>query len=381
MASIWRHPNSRYFTACFRDQNGRQRRITTKSTDRRKAAKIADSFEKVAREKRTRTHVLRVIAQLHEEIGGQPICRTSLREFATSWLVEKEASTVAVTSDFYRASVAKLLRFLGERAEFPINEITKQDLLSYRKSLIGKVSAKTINHDFAAIRMLFRSARKEDVIEKDPAETIAALRTARNGASSARRAFTLDELRTILSVADDEWRSMILVGLYSGQRLSDVGRLTWENVDLERGEIRLVTSKTGKRLIIPLATPLLRHLESMGSSDNPRAPLHPRAAEIIRREGKSSTLSRQFAELLSTAGLRLRKSHQGEGKGRSAVRESHGPSFHSLRRTATTLLHEAGVPAAVCQALIGHDSEAMHELYVKVGHEALQKAAAALPEL
>ena len=56
-------------------------------------------------------------------------------------------------------------------------------------------------------------------------------------------------------------------------------------------------------------------------------------------------------------------------------------SFHSLRRTATTLLHEAGVPAAVAQAFIGHDSEAMHELYVSVGREALQRAAASLPDL
>ena len=45
------------------------------------------------------------------------------------------------------------------------------------------------------------------------------------------------------------------------------------------------------------------------------------------------------------------------------------------------LLHEAGVPAAVAQALIGHDSKAMHELNVSVGREALEKAAAPLPEI
>jgi hypothetical protein len=45
----------------------------------------------------------------------------------------------------------------------------------------------------------------------------------------------------------------------------------------------------------------------------------------------------------------------------------------SLRRTVTTFLHEAGVPSAVAQALIGHDSEAMHELYISVGREALEK--------
>jgi integrase len=56
-------------------------------------------------------------------------------------------------------------------------------------------------------------------------------------------------------------------------------------------------------------------------------------------------------------------------------------SFHSLRRTATTLLHEAGVPSAVAQALIGHDSEAMHGIYISVGREALEKATAASPEI
>jgi hypothetical protein len=34
-------------------------------------------------------------------------------------------------------------------------------------------------------------------------------------------------------------------------------------------------------------------------------------------------------------------------------------SFHSLRGTATTLLHEAGVPSSVAEALIGHDGERM----------------------
>jgi integrase len=56
-------------------------------------------------------------------------------------------------------------------------------------------------------------------------------------------------------------------------------------------------------------------------------------------------------------------------------------SFHSLRRTATTLLHEAGIPEAVAQALIGHDSTAVHEVYISVGREALVKAAASFPDV
>jgi hypothetical protein len=41
----WRHPESQYWTACFRDKNGRQRRISTKETNSKKALKVAEEFE------------------------------------------------------------------------------------------------------------------------------------------------------------------------------------------------------------------------------------------------------------------------------------------------------------------------------------------------
>jgi site-specific recombinase XerD len=52
-----------------------------------------------------------------------------------------------------------------------------------------------------------------------------------------------------------------------------------------------------------------------------------------------------------------------------------------MRLSATTLLHEAGIPQAVAQALIGHDSAAVHEVYISVGREALVKAAASFPDV
>jgi hypothetical protein len=44
-------------------------------------------------------------------------------------------------------------------------------------------------------------------------------------------------------------------------------------------------------------------------------------------------------------------------------------------------MHEAGVPDAVVQAMIGHDSEAMHQHYIGVGQEAMKAAANSLPQL
>jgi integrase len=173
---------------------------------------------------------------------------------------------------------------------------------------------------------------------------------------------------------------LVLFGLYSGQRLYDLAELTWDNVDLVRGELRLKVRKTGKRLILPLAAPLRKHLENLPGSDVPGAPLHPRAFEIVRQQGRSGSLSIQFASLLEQAGFREKKPRS-QGKGRSAQREGNKLSFHSLRHTAVSLLKDAGIPEAVVMEMIGHDSKQMSAHYTHVGREALEKAAAALPQI
>jgi len=202
--------------------------------------------------------------------------------------------------------------------------------------------------------------------------------------SEQKRPFTLAELQAILAVANPEWRSLILFGLYTGQRLGDLVSLSWNNIDLERGEVRLVTSKTSRTMIIPMAAPLRSHIESLPAGDNPQAPLHPRAFAVLSQTGNVSTLSIAFGDLLVQAGLRANPSsgnHRNRGVGHSGRRRINALSFHSLRRTATTLLHEAGVPSTVAQALIGHDSEEVHSDYITIGREALRAAVNQFPHL
>jgi integrase len=381
MASIWRHPRSQYWTACFRDLKGRQRRITTKVSDRKTARKIAQEYEETIRTERTVKQLNETLDRLHEEVSGQKVIRTTLRGYVAEWLATKEPETARSTLAFYRGSLGKFVTFLGGRAEVPLSRINRTEIVAFRNALAAKLSSKTVNHDLKAVRMLFRSARRDGLVSEDPAEFVEPVRRENRLPEGNRRNFTLGELRVVLDAADLEWRSMILFGLYTGQRLGDIATLCWSNIDLTRGELRFVTRKTARTMILPLAEPLRHHIENLDAGDDPRAPIHPRAFGLITAQKKSSMLSRQFGELLAQVGLREHKTHKSEGKGRGNVRTIAALSFHSLRRTATTLLHEAGIPAAVAQALIGHDSEAVHELYISVGREALQKAADALPKL
>ena len=202
----------------------------------------------------------------------------------------------------------------------------------------------------------------------------------KNSSRLEKRPFTLDELKLIAGKSKGEWRSMLLFGLYTGQRLGDLATLRWSNVDLLKNEMRLTTRKTNRSVTIPMAEPLLNHVQEMPSSDDPVGYVHPVLAEIYETKG-SSGLSNQFSSILSNCGLREPVSHASEKEGRDSKRAETVVSFHSLRATAVTMLHDAGIPAAVVEEWVGHDSSEVHKAYVKIGRESLKKASDALPEL
>ena len=176
---------------------------------------------------------------------------------------------------------------------------------------------------------------------------------------------------------------MILAGLYTGQRLKDIASLTWANVDTEADELRFITSKTGRRQVIPIAKPLRVFIEELPAGDNPRAPLFPSLYPLATRAGGTSPLSQQFHELLVDANFADPRppKNKSTGKGRSAPRERSEISFHSLRHTATSLLKAAGVSESVTRDIIGHESAEISRNYTHVEEDAKRKALARLPDV
>lgn len=251
--------------------------------------------------------------------------------------------------------------------------------IKFRNVLSEHLAAKTVNRYVKTLRMLFKAARRDGFILDDPSEFVERLK---DRPKDVRRPFTLDELRAVMAVADDEWRSMLRFGLFTGQRLYDVANLRWAQIDLAREEIRLTAKKTGKGLTLPLAGPLLRHVLTLVAPADPEAPVHPRAfASIQRNRGSVSTLSNQFGDLLARAGLRAKVSHDANKRGRGARRTVSDLSFHSLRHSAVSVLKAAGIAESVVMELVGHDSVEVSRHYTHTGRDALKAAAQALPEL
>lgn len=74
-------------------------------------------------------------------------------------------------------------------------------------------------------------------------------------------AFTPEEVKRMLQVLPSEWCSMVICCLYTGgQRIGDVALLCWEQIDMERRQLSLVTGKTGRSMSIPTVDRFMEHL-------------------------------------------------------------------------------------------------------------------------
>jgi integrase len=378
MPALRKKENCRNWFACFTLPDGRRVQRSTGTSDRKSAERLALQYEEATRKARTSRQAQRVIRDIYASLTGDALKSRTLNEYLKSWLARKKGEIRSGSLKSYKSKLDRLVKFLGAKADGDITFINGQDILNFRVAEAERVSARTVNNAIKSIRVFFEDAKRDGLIGENPATEVKVLKVS---ATSSRRPFTVDEIKAVLAVADKEWRSMILFGLYTGQRLQDITQLTWENIDLEAKEVRLVTSKTHRTVAIPLCQPLETHITGLEVTDDPGAPLHPRALGLFKSAGKSGTLSRQFADVLATAGLRVKQSHEKRGDGRDGRRQSEPLSFHSFRHTATSLMKNAGISPAIVQDIIGHESKEVSRLYTHIDSDSKKTAVDALPDV
>jgi integrase len=382
MAFVFKNRNTKYWLAGFRDSTGKRRNRSTKllavEKTKRQAERIAVEYEAAANRSRTALQVRRTIVDLHKELTGRDIPSVSISSQVQLWLKSKKSSVSFNTTAFYEGATEKFIGYLGSRADDDLDTITREDLEDFRDTLAKKLASKTVNQHVKVVRMVFRDARNRSLLLDDPTEFVETVKAKK---VLDRRPFSIAEMKSILAHCDDEWRSMVYFGFYSGQRLGDIAKMKWSSIDLQKGSLRITTSKTDKFLNVPLHPDLWNHLKSLPAPIDPSLPIHPEAAAIIEEQKRTALLSNRFGRILAAAGLREKRPHRALGEGRDGKRELNSLSFHSFRRSATTLLHEAGVHQSVAMVLIGHDSADIHAVYVNIGEQALREASAKLPSI
>jgi len=400
MASVWKHPKSKYWSVCYTLADGRRVKESAKLTSRSMAERVAAVLETEARaglsERDARALAERLhercglneprarelVARLYERLGGRSLARATVTEFFERWLARKKVEVAPATARKYAEAKTHFLSHLGGAASRDIAAITRRDIAAFRDDLATRLAVGSVNVALKIVRIAFEDALKEKLVGTNEAKTIPVLKA--SAGKTGRRPFTEKELRLILDLASTEWRAMILTGFYGGgQRLGDIARLTWQNADLAREELRFITRKTGRTQNIPMVPVLHQCLAALPSSDDPKAPVFPHAAALLRasKDEHVGSLSNEFHELLVEAGLAQSRSHKGTGKGRGGRREIGELGFHSLRHTFTSWAKSSGIGSAIVQDIVGHDSAAVSANYTHIDDATKRAALVGLPDL
>jgi integrase len=390
MPSIHRQPDRPYWFCAFSIWNPEtltSRRVfrSTKTRDKKQALEICRAWHKAALKARNgklsvdaaREVIAQGVSDVFTAANVESLPSASIKSWCETWLQAKSIEAEESTHARYKRVVEQFTDFLGEaKSNRDLSTLQASDIARFRDREAKERSRATATLSVKVLRICFGEAVRQGLLTINAAVRVPILKTRDK---SARRAFTLPEIKRILKACGDnvEWRGLVLFGLYLGQRLGDLAKLTWCAVNFETGEIAFTTRKTGRRIVLPLLQPLSDYLSALPASDNPNAFIFPRAASAKR----TASLSNQFREILSDAGLVEPRGHKATGKGRSQAREASEISFHSLRHSAVTMLKAAGVSDFIAREIVGHESAAVSRQYTHLSTDDKRAAMRRLPDV
>jgi site-specific recombinase XerD len=250
------------------------------------------------------------------------------------------------TIDIYRNTFSQFNKFLSDRA---VTEITPRDIDFYKSTRFQYVSPATVNLELRSLRAFFNRLIVWDYIEKNPCESVKAIRIA----ETIRPFLSKDDLSKLLDhTRGTQLCDIILIATMTGLRKGELLNLSWADVDLQKGTLLVRSSmsyrtKGGKMRMVPLNTTALNVLKNLPQNSSVVFP--PERGESYNHD----FLSRRFKRAINQCGLDP-KLH-----------------FHSLRHTFASLLVKDGVPLYHVQRLLGHSSARVTEIYAHLGHAEL----------
>jgi integrase len=389
MPSIHRQPGRPFWFCAFSifdPQTNRSRRVfrSTKTSDRKQALEICRAWHKATLKARNgklsvdaaREVIAQGVSDVFTATNIESLPGASITSWCETWLEAKAIEAESSTHIRYKTIVERFVEFLGAKSKRDLSTLQASDIARFRDREAKDRARATANLNVNVLRVCLGEAVRQGLLTVNPAARVKFLKLRDK---SARRAFTLSEIKRILKACGSgmEWRGLVLFGLYLGQRLGDLAKLTWRAVDLDAGEIAFTARKTGRRVVLPLVQQLSDYLSALPASDNPDAFIFPNSASARR----TSDLSHQFRKILVEAGLIQPRTYETTGKGHSGAREASEISFHSLRHSAVTMLKASGLSDFIAREIVGHESAAVSRHYTHLSTDDLRKAMQRLPDV
>ncbi|MCA1700258.1 MAG: tyrosine-type recombinase/integrase, partial [Actinobacteria bacterium] len=178
--------------------------------------------------------------------------RVTYREVTDEWLSDQEARLAAgdlarSTLEGYRDELKRhILPVFGERQ---IASITPDDLVRWHRDMQRKgLSTWSIKHAWAPLRLVLRYAVRHYGLPGNPADALLPQERPKPG-EDRKRFLNRKEIGLLLDAAVDPYRLPIATAIFSGLRIGELLGLTWEDIDLKAGliKVRFQATRPGER--------------------------------------------------------------------------------------------------------------------------------------
>lgn len=161
----------------------------------------------------------------------------ALSEVVTLYLLDVEQRRKKNTLIYKNTVFKKFVAFIG--LDFKFSAIGRADIKSFLADIAQEVSPKSANKYRVELSALWSWANVEALAVGNPARQVEPFPVTRH----IRYVPPKEHISKALKAANQFERDFILALLHTAGRISELREMTWEDVDLDRGVLRLWTSK------------------------------------------------------------------------------------------------------------------------------------------
>jgi len=225
-----------------------------------------------------------------------------------------------------------------------------------KRAMVKKKKApRTIQAVLALARQVWNHARNNDIVSGDwPGRSVKAGRFD----NRRMRFLTHDECEALISKLREvspQVANMALLSLDTGMRAGEIFSLTWENVNMDTGQIRVMDTKSGKNRTAYMTQRVKDMFQALEDDQGLVFPSNT--------GGRVGQISATVVRIIKAIGL-----NDGITDSRNKA------TFHSFRHTFASRLVANGTDLYTVKELMGHSTLAMTERYSHVSNDSLELA-------
>jgi len=267
----------------------------------------------------------------------------TLNEFSREYINHKKNVENIVDWKRYYTSLKMIQEYFGD---IDITEITPLMIDRFKKKRLVRVKPETVNHDLRCLRNAFNLAIRWGYFDKVNPVAVAELLRSEH---KERRDISPEEEKLILSACPDYFGNIVIAGIDTGMRVSEIVNLTKDYVDMDNWHIIVAGTKSEKLRsrryeqkprIIPMTARLKAIIEKR--MEKPYEYIFPNSRG--RKWHSYNAIGAKFRKLMRSLGIK-------------------GLSFHCTRHTFATRLLDKGAYPGDVQTLLGHKDPKTTAIY------------------